>query len=215
MRGVNLQRKLLLAFCLWLFPFAIAFTQTPIANRVRGMAKALPKGAVVIARYTDDRRHCLYYKIGDRLFKYDVVDGTKTDLTISPSGYTKIINIWINDNHHYLIVAIDRQGLTETYLEKGQELWRIDTFSGRRMKIGTGYKIVLRGEKPWLKQTHYIISKASRCLNLKEPMKKSNWMVRDHYYDMEGRSITVTDEYRYGSSPAPYPSEGNVNVKFK
>ncbi|MBQ6651866.1 MAG: hypothetical protein IJM81_00515 [Prevotella sp.] len=210
-----LFRKLLLAFCLCQLSSAAIFAQTPIANRVRGMEKSLPKEAFVIARYTDDRRHCLYYKIGDRLFKYDVLDGIKTDLTISPSGYTRIINIWINDNHRYLIVAIDRRGLTETYLENGQELWRIDTYSGRRMKIGTGYKIALRGEKPWLKQSHYIISKASRCLNPKEPMKERNWMIRDHYFDMEGLPITITDEYRYGTSPAPYPTEENVNVKFK
>ena len=189
-------------------PFNIptAAAQSPIAHRVKGVAESLPKGSHEIARYTDERRHCLYYQKDDRLYKYDVIEGTNVDLTISPAGYTRLINIWLSSNRRYLFVAIDREGLVGSYLENGQELWRIDSYNGRRRKIGSGYRIRLRKENKQLDKPHFIISQASRCLNSKAPMENKNWMVRDHYFDFaEGESLYLSDEYRYGTTPASLP----------
>ena len=49
---MKLFLKLIIVFILFLFPFLIQ-AQTPIANRVKAMAKHLPEGANVIAKYTD------------------------------------------------------------------------------------------------------------------------------------------------------------------
>ncbi len=69
---MKLFLKLIIVFILFLFPFLIQ-AQTPIANRVKAMAKHLPEGANVIAKYTDNKRHCLYYGLHNRLFRYDVI----------------------------------------------------------------------------------------------------------------------------------------------
>ena len=168
---------------------------------------SLPKGAHEIARYTDERRHCLYYMKDDRIYKYDVLEGTNRDITISPEGYTKLLNVWLSSNKRYLFVAIDRKGLVGAYLEKGRELWRIDSYNGRRRKIGSGYRIRLRRDNKILEKPHFIISQASRCLNSKEPLEYKNWMVRDHYFDFaEGMSIYLSEEYRYGTTPPAFPS---------
>ena len=212
MKALYLKISLIatLLFCCSTFlPFNIstAAAQSPIANRVRGVAMSLPKGAHEIARYTDERRHCLYYMKDDRIYKYDVLEGTNRDITISPEGYTKLLNVWLSSNKRYLFVAIDRKGLVGAYLEKGRELWRIDSYNGRRRKIGSGYRIRLRRENKILEKPHFIISQASRCLNSKEPLEYKNWMVRDHYFDFaEGMSIYLSEEYRYGTTPPAFPS---------
>jgi len=207
-----LQKILLLAICSFncsivqLFNIPTAAAQSPIANRVKGVAMSLPKGSHEIARYTDERRHCLYYLRNDRIYKYDVIEGTNLDITISPEGYTKLLNVWLSSNKRYLFVAIDRKDLVNTYLEKGQELWRIDSYNGRRRKIGTGYRIRLRRENKYVEKPHFIISKASRCLNNKEALEYKNWMVRDYYFDFsEGGSFYTSDEYRYGTTPPSFP----------
>lgn len=48
-------------------------SQNPVANRVRAAAESLPDGCEIVAKYTDNRYHCLFYTMHNRLYKYDVL----------------------------------------------------------------------------------------------------------------------------------------------
>lgn len=67
-----LSHRFLLVVSAALFPLLLT-AQTPLANRVKAMARHLPAGAEVVSKYTDNHRHCLYYTLYNRLFRYDVV----------------------------------------------------------------------------------------------------------------------------------------------
>ena len=51
------------------------------------MAEHLPKTASVIAKYTDNRRHCLYYSMHNRIFRYDVLSNKSIDVNVSSDSY--------------------------------------------------------------------------------------------------------------------------------
>lgn len=162
--------------------------QTPVANRVKAVVKHLPKSAVVVAKYTDNHRHSLYYIYNNRLYFYDVLTGRKDDVVFTTDSYTKILSSWLSPDGNFFFIAIDRGAFAHFYLDDGQELCRYDSRTKRYTKVGQGYHI----EK---QKGCYVIKRASRCLNPKAPQHHQKWMGREHYYDLYGMVIFIKDEF--------------------
>lgn len=163
--------------------------QTPVANRVNAMAKSLAPQAKVVAKYTDNHRHCLYFTQADRLYRYDVETSRREDVNFTTDAYARILATWLSPDGNFFFIAVDRGANADFYLDDGQELWRYDSRKKTSYKVGQGFKI--RREKE-----SFVISRASRSLNPDAPQSKQQWMAQDHYYDLFGKVIWAKEEYR-------------------
>lgn len=72
----------ILTLALLLIPNSSIFAQTPIANRMKVLVKTLPEGSEIVARYTDMKRHALYYILNNRLYKYDVLNNSQDEINL-------------------------------------------------------------------------------------------------------------------------------------
>jgi hypothetical protein len=180
------KASLVLLLLLWC---CAVTAQTPVANRIKAMTEALPKSAVVVAKYTDNARHCLYYILHNRLFCYDVLTDKSKEVNLVSSSYMRIITSWLSPDGNFFFVAVDRGSFAKFYLDDGQELWRYDSFTHRPLKVGQGFSIERQ-------KGCFIIKRASRCLNPQAAQSRQHWMAQDHYYDLYGKNIWAKDEYQ-------------------
>lgn len=81
MMAINKQIRIL-TLALLLIPNSSIFAQTPIANRMKVLVKTLPEGSEIVARYTDIKRHVLYYILNNRLYKYDVLNNSQDEINL-------------------------------------------------------------------------------------------------------------------------------------
>ncbi len=181
------QHFLIFAFLLLAQPGAMA--QTPIANRVKAVVKNLPAQAQVVAKYTDNQRHCLYYTLRNRLYRYDVKTNKREEIAFSQNPYSSIITTWLSADGNAFFIAIDRKDLVSFYLDNGQELWAIDSHTKRPKRIGVGFSISHSGEK-------ITIKRATRCINPQAAQSRQHWMVCDHHYDGNGTPLGKGEEYK-------------------
>lgn len=163
--------------------------QTPIANRVKAVVKSLPSQAQVVAKYTDNQRHCLYYTLRNRLFRYDVKTNKHEEIPFSSTPYSSIITTWLSADGNAFFIAIDRKDLVAFYLDNGQELWAFNSHTNRPKKIGTGFAIS-HSDKG------ITIKRASRCINPQTTQDRQQWMVCDHHYDGNGTPLGKGEEYK-------------------
>lgn len=163
--------------------------QTPIANRVKAMADNLPKECRVVAKYTDDKRHCLYYSMNNRLYKYDVLTNKNHEVKFSTNSYSKILNTYIVDKGRYIYLCVEKDLHPKRSPENIRELWQINTIDMASKKVGSGYNIEKR-------KGCFIIKKTSRRM-VGKATGMDKWMVRDHYYDLDGHIIWAKNEYEY------------------
>lgn len=162
-------------------------SQTPVANRVIAMENKLPASVRVVAKYTDDKRHCLYYIRHNRLFKYDVFNDKSVNVSFSSNGYSHIDGTFLSPDGNCMFLVVYTGSSADDCFDT-QELWRVDSRTFRSSKIGSGFKIENRKKE-------IIIRKVFRCLNPKAPAARRKWMAKDHYYDMYGYINRATDEY--------------------
>lgn len=181
--------KLHILCLVFLCSICTAGAQTPIANRVQAMARSLAPHAKIVAKYTDNQRHCLYYTYADRLYSFDVITNRHNDISFATDAYANIISSWLSPDGNFIFIAVDRGNYANFYLEDGKELWRYDTREKTAVKIGSGFYI-------WHKPGCLIICRASRCLNPEAPRSHQQWMAQDHYYDLYGKIIWAKGEYR-------------------
>ncbi|SES98676.1 hypothetical protein [Prevotella sp. kh1p2] len=166
----NIKKSLLLAVCCIIATCTLA--QTPIANRVKAAAGKLPKGAALIARYTDSPRHCLYFTNQNRLYRLDVIRDKTDDINFASEGYDKIISTFLGERGRYLFVTVDRRSMASDYQQDGRQLWCIDTKTQEVSKVGEGYKIEIKNNRIIITQ--------------KDKMRT---------YDMAGHAISPVDEF--------------------
>lgn len=190
---MRLSSVFFISILIALLSFGNSQAQTPVANRVKAVVKFLPSSATVIAKYTDNERHCLYFHQNNRLYRYDVVSNKKTEVNFSPKSYGKILSAWISPDGRYIFIAIDRGSLVKSYPIDGQSLWRYDSKSLQSSLIGEGYYIEHNND-------NIIIKKGTRCLNPNAPASKRKWMAQDHYYENDGRVLYTKDEYKVKKS---------------
>lgn len=183
-----MKRYTLLYICLLLAAWTSVEAQTPVANRMKALEAHLPKTAKVVGRYSDNRIHALIFFQANRLFSYDVLNDRNREINFSTTGYSRIIRADLSPHSKYVMVVVDRQGLTDNYLDDGQELWRIDPLTHKSQLVGGGGRIERTVQ-------NYIITKASRCLNPAAPKERQRWMVSDHIYELDGRVDYAKDEY--------------------
>jgi len=167
-----------------------AKAQTPVANRVRAMAARLPEGCKVVAKYTDDKRHCLYYTAHNRLYRYDVLTNKNHEVRFTTEAYSHILNTYITEQGAYVFVCVEKDLHPKEPPENVQELWRISSNDRRNKKIGEGFAIEKR-------PGCFIIKKVSKRIEPTSGRKKTRWMVQDHYYYLDGRTIWAKEEYEY------------------
>ena len=167
----------------------MAYSQTPVANRVKAVAKSLQNDAVIVAKYTDNHRHCLYYIEGDRLFRYDVMTNRREEVHFTNSSYDSILSAWLSPDGNFFFIAVDKGTLVNFYMDCGQELWRFDSRTKRTYKVGVGFKIERR-------KGCIVIKRGNRCLNPSAPPSHRQWMAQDHFYDLYGKVIWAKDEYK-------------------
>lgn len=165
-----------------------AIAQTPVANRVKAVVRHLPDGAAVVAKYTDNNRHSLYYILHNRLYRFDVVTNTNEDVSFATEGYSRILSSYLSPDGNFVFIAVDRGPLANFYPDDGQVLWRIDSRTRRIQRIQSGFKV----EKL---KTCFVIRKVYRCLNPRSPRAHQKWTARNHYFDLYGKVIYAKDEY--------------------
>lgn len=165
-----------------------AHSQTPVANRVKGVAKSLSPDAKVIAKYTDNHRHCIYYLKNHRVFCFDVMTNQQQEVSIANTSYAHVLSTWLSPDGNFFFIAIDKGDLATFYLDDGQELWRYDSRTKRSDKVGQGYAIERHKES-------IVIRRASRCINPTAPLSHQRWMGRKHHFDLYGKVIWAEDEY--------------------
>lgn len=185
------MRKTVLTLLVCTFFVMRMFAQTPIANRVHAAASHLEKGCRVVAKYTDNKRHRLYYASRNRLFSYDVWADKTSEVKFSDEAYERILQTYLSPKSRYIFIEVECDGTGEKPFSNHRQLWLYDSLTGKYDKVGAGFDI----EKG---KDHIIIRQATRCLNPKAEAKKQRWMVRDHYYYLaDGHNIWAKDEYEY------------------
>jgi len=170
----------------------VVCSQTPVANRIKAVVRNLPKSAVVVAKYTDNHRHSLYYINEHRLFCYDVLTGKNEETVFINTSYENILSSWLSPDGNFFFITIDKGKSVPSYMDDGQELWRFDSRTLRSYKVGQGFFIERR-------KGCYIIKKGVRCLNPSANYNKQSWIAQDHYYDLYGKVIWAKDEYEVKS----------------
>lgn len=181
---------LIILFALLSMPSANA--QTPVANRIKAAIKHLPKDAEVVAKYTDNERHSLYYVQNNRLFCFDVLKNRNAEVEI-PGNYLKILDYFVVNNGKMLFIAVDRGTLSKSYAIDGQCLYALNPLKHSIKEVGSGYSI----EKTTIKgEDCFAVKKASRCLNPSADPSRQQWMAQDHYYDLTGDVIYAGDEFK-------------------
>lgn len=164
--------------------------QTVVANRVKAAASSLPNDCRIVAKYTDNQRHCLYYIANDRLYKYDVLTNKNSDIRFSPNAYSRIIKTYVTENGDYLFVCVDKDLNAKEPPENVQELWRVNPSNNRSIKIGEGFSI--KRVKDGFVIKELVDKKTSRSGD-----ENSQWTVRDHHFYADGQSKWAEEEYTF------------------
>ncbi len=190
MRETRFLYILALSFAISLL-FQTTIAQTPVANRVHASATNLPANSRIIAKYTDNKRHCLYYCDNERIYRYDVITDKNVEIIFSNKAYKSIRNTFLSTKSHYIFIDIDLGQRLANEPRTSHELWRIDTYTNKYTKIGSGYKISRRKDS-------LVVTAFTRCCNPDALTTRQKWMVRDHYYYLEdGRTIFAKEERLY------------------
>ena len=180
-----------------MFLAAAANAQTPVADRVRAAIKRLPTSIKVVAKYTDNARHCLYYILDHRLYCLDVIRNKNEEVDF-PESYLKILDCYLIHKSKLLFVSIDRGSLSKTYAVDGQKLYMINPLTRRIKEIGSGYSI----EKGTLKGNEcFCVSKAHKCLNPNAVIEKQQWIAREHFYGADGSVLYAGKEFKIRIAP--------------
>lgn len=184
-----MKRVKVFVIIIYIFLFTETSTaQTPIANRINAVIDHLPKNIGIVAKYTDNNRHSLYYTYHNRLYIYDVLSNIHKEVNFNAKGYDKILKTYLSPDGDFVFIAIDNGDLASFYFEDGQELWCIDSRNHHASLVGKGFRIIKR-------KGCFIIKKAFKCLNPSAPQPYQKWMGKDHYYDLTGKVIWSKDEY--------------------
>lgn len=162
--------------------------QTPVANRVHAAAKSLSRKAGVVAKYTDNRRHCLYFTENNRLFCFDVLKNRKSVVNFTTESYDRILASRLSPDGNFIFLLIEGKKSSPYALENNQTLWKYDSMKKKAERIGEGFGV------SWDKK-HIIIKKVMRCLNPYDPPERQRWMARNYHFDLFGKNLQVGDEY--------------------
>ncbi len=181
-------RRYLIVLWTVLLSSLLAAAQTPVANRVKAVIRHLPREAAVVAKYTDNARHSLYYTLHNRLYRFDVLKNTNEDITFADEGYSRILATYLSPDGNFVFIAVDRGSLANFYPDDGQVLWRIDSRTRKPLRIQSGFKV----EK---QKSCFVVRKAYRCLNPKALPQQQKWTARNHYYDLFGTVLFAKEEY--------------------
>ncbi len=124
MMAINKQIKIL-TLALLLIPNSSIFAQTPIANRMKVLVKTLPEGSEIVARYTDMKRHALYYILNNRLYKYDVLNNSQDEINLE--NRNKIISSRLSKDGKTITIKAGKK--IDKHLSDIEEL-DINSFTG-------------------------------------------------------------------------------------
>lgn len=174
-----------------------AQAQTPVADRIRAAIKHLPKNIEVVAKYTDNQRHCLYYILDHRLYCLDVIKNKNEEVRFSES-YLKILDCYLVKKGKLLFVSIDRGSLSKTYAVDGQKLYMINPLNRKIKEVGSGYSI----KKSTIKGNEcFSIKKAHKFLNPNKVIKDQQWIAKEHFYSIDGAILYAGDEFKIRIAP--------------
>ena len=115
----------ILTLALLLIPNSSIFAQTPIANRMKVLVKTLPEGSEIVARYTDMKRHALYYILNNRLYKYDVLNNSQDEINLE--NRNKIIGSRLSKDGKTITIKAGKK--QDKHLSDIEEL-DINSFTG-------------------------------------------------------------------------------------
>jgi len=160
---------------------APATAQTIVANRVKAAAASLPKGSRIVAKYTDNKRHSLYYIANDRLYKYDVLTNTNSDVRFTTSPYSHIVNTYVTEHGRYIFVCVDKNGSGKADRKNSQELWRITPDENTCKMIGRGFAVQKVNDIFVIKV--FVERKATASGD-----ENSRWTVRERHFYLDGQS---------------------------
>lgn len=164
--------------------------QTPIANRINVAARHLPKGAVVIAKYTDNERHCLFYYNENRIYCLDVILNINEQLNFAPKDDEQILTTYLSSDRRQMLFCSDSGNNKNDVIKERFQLWSIDSYNRQFKKIAKGFTIDKTREG-------FTIRRRSRCINPQAPKAHQRWMVQDLQFDLNGRLVKTGQEYEF------------------
>ena len=164
--------------------------QTPIANRINVAARHLPKDAIVIAKYTDNERHCLFYCNANRIYCLDVILNINEQLSFAQKNNEQILATYLTPDRRLMLFSTDWGNNKSDVLEERFQLWSIDSYNRQFKKIAKGFTIDKTREG-------FTIRRRSRCINPKAPKAHHRWMVQDLQFDLNGRLVKTGQEYEF------------------
>lgn len=184
---MNFPKKPFFLFA-FILGFQVLFAQTPIANRVRMAAKKLPEKSEIVAKYTDNKRHSLYYIFENRLYCVDVYKNRIREVQFSNRNYERIRSWRISPSAAYMLFIVDK-GRQHRNENDRFELWRLNSFDRKSKCLDTGYRITRSNEE-------YIVTKRLNVINPDAPKKNRKWLLQDYSYDMEGNTLFRKEAYK-------------------
>ena len=104
----------ILTLALLLIPNSSIFAQT-----------TLPEGSEIVARYTDMKRHALYYILNNRLYKYDVLNNSQDEINLE--NRNKIIGSRLSKDGKTITIKAGKK--QDKHLTDVEEL-DINSFTG-------------------------------------------------------------------------------------
>lgn len=162
----------------------------PIANRVNETAKHVLRNISIVVRYTDSKRHGLYYIHRDKLLCSNVVLNINEELSSIPHKYDKILSLHLSPGGEYIFIYLSKGSKSGWVLENRFELRRINSFNRKSTRVTSGFTI--DGAKEG-----FLLRKAPRYLGPRAPGLRRKWTARDHYFDSMGQATIALPEYEY------------------
>ena len=165
------------------------FSQTPVANRVKAVAANLNPRAIIVAKYTDNHRHCLYYIEGDRLFRHDVLRTQREEINFSNTSYHHVHANWLSPdgNFFFIVVEHEQQAKHKNKVQK-YALWRYDSRRNSSRKIGSGYKVEHR-------KKHIAIMRLTNNPQVTKSLTAQQPTSQEQLFDLYGKRIMAGDDF--------------------
>lgn len=103
--------------------------QTPYANRIKAKISMLPTTSKVVAKFTDTKRHCVYYIANNRLYLYDVKQNKEQEVNFCTGGYDRIKNVSLINKADFLLIEIVKEVKEKQTKKYETECWTLNSFT--------------------------------------------------------------------------------------
>lgn len=157
-----------------------ATAQTPVANRVKMAARTVASNGKVLAKYTDNERHCLFYLMQQRIYCYDVLTNETSEIQFPGEHNSTITGCALSPGSNFLVVSMKTGTSAKRGIANNRSLWTIDSRKRTAQKIESGFAIA--------RSKHgYTIRRIVPTSQLTADHPATGRWVQNNYYTFEGK----------------------------